>query len=123
MTTPAVRAAALEPSPLPSGISLSISSAMGGKNIADIGGHGQCGAPDQIVFAGRNLRGIAAAHANRQARGALKPARQIDSERQTEAIESGTEIGAGSWNADLHSGVLREARRYSLTTDPFRQDS
>jgi hypothetical protein len=57
-------------------------------------------------------------------RGALEAARQIDPERQTEAIESGTEIGAGSWNADLHSGVvLVETQRYSLTTHPFRQDS
>jgi hypothetical protein len=52
MTTPAVSAAALDPSPLPSGMSLSISSAMGGKSIAYVGGHRQRGAPDEIVFAG-----------------------------------------------------------------------
>jgi len=52
MTTPAVRAAALEPSPLPSGISLSIFECDLGKGIAYIGAHCQRGAPDEIVLTG-----------------------------------------------------------------------
>src|SRR5580700_4271418 len=71
----------------------------GRQDVPDIGGYRQRSPPDQIVFASRNLRGIAATHANREALRALEPAGQIDSERQTEAIESGTEIGTGSWNA------------------------
>src|ERR1700733_10616721 len=48
-------------------------------------------------------------------RGALEPARQINSERQPKAIETGTEIGTGSWNADLHWRRVLQLHHGSLS--------
>src|SRR5579859_56899 len=52
------------------------------QRLADILGNRERGLPDEVVFAGRNLRSIAAGGADRQLICALEPASQINGKRK-----------------------------------------
>ena len=62
MTTPAVNAAALEPSPLPMGMSLWMRSSMGGMVMWTSRADRQRGLPDQVVLTRGDRGGVAAFH-------------------------------------------------------------
>ena len=94
ITTPAVSAAALDPRPFAER-NLVVNPQVDGREYGiGVGGHRERGAPDQIVFTGRDGLAIAAAHFDRKLVARLEAAIEIDPYRQAQSIESGAEVGA-----------------------------
>ena len=98
ITTPAVSAAALDPMPLPRGMSFWIRSSMGGSCMPCSPRHGEGGLPDQVIGAGGDLRRIAPFGADRELAARPEAAGEVDAQRQPERIEAGPQVGARSRN-------------------------
>lgn len=63
-------------------------------------GDGEGGLPDQVVFAGGNLAGIAAGRADDEPTGDAKAAFEIDFESDPKSVKARTEVGARAGDTD-----------------------
>ena len=101
MTTPAVRAAALDPRPLPSGMSLWISSSTGGSVPPTSRATVERSLPDQVLVGRREYSPQSRPDTEMRSDSLQpEPAFEIDPERQPKRIETRAEIRAGCRNAD-----------------------
>ena len=71
---------------------------------AHVARHGQRGLPDQVVNAGGDIVRVAALGFNRKLPALAKAAFQVEAERETQRIETGSEVGARGRYAERSPG-------------------